>query len=125
MRTHFQSYDRQGKSGANPEPPRHVDQFWTGSAISTDARRLERHAANGATARTRCANLRMHGAGVNGAGGSRWRFTFAFGRKLLGLFGELGPTAGRAEIINTPGMDVAMRRFRRIERHPADRVDFT
>ena len=58
---------------ADPEAPRHVGQFGIGRVAGGDIDRLQRHAADRAAARPDLADLRMHRAGVDRAGGSRAR----------------------------------------------------
>jgi len=125
VRAHFQDDDGDGQGGADPETPPHVDQFGTGTSIFATGHRLEPHAANRATGRLRLPDLRMHRAGVNSAGRLRLWLALFLCQKPLRLFGELGSAAGRTEMIEVSGIGVIVRRFRRIDPHPADRVDFS
>ena len=122
VRAHFQNDHRNAQRGANPETPGHIDQFGIGAGLFGVGERLERHAADRATAGRLLPDLRVHGAGVDGAGRSLRR---EVGRreKSVRLRGEFDPAICRAEVVQPPGVVVAMRRTRRIDLHPANRID--
>src|SRR6516225_10248335 len=65
MTSHFQDHGRHRQSGADPESPRHVEQFGTWPGLA--AHRLERHTAYWAVAGCIPPNLRMHRACIDGA----------------------------------------------------------
>ena len=67
MPGHFQNHGRNCKHAADPEAAAHVDQFGARTGFFSGADRLQRHAANRAIARLRPPDLRVHGAGVDGA----------------------------------------------------------
>ena len=61
---HLEREDRHRQRRANPEAPRHVAQLGTLALLGRRQHRLQRHAADGAVARTHLAHLRVHRAGV-------------------------------------------------------------
>src|SRR3974390_664979 len=103
MRAHFQNDDGGGQSGADPEAPRHVDPFELGTSHFANGDRLERHAADRASARRRLPNLRMHRAGVNGSDRRRLWLALVLCQKLFRLLGELGTAAGRTKKVKGGG----------------------
>jgi DNA-binding FrmR family transcriptional regulator len=70
---HVENKDRRREGEADPEPPRHVGEFRLGAGIGGRQHRLERHAADRATARADLPHVRMHRAGVERAFGRRRR----------------------------------------------------
>jgi hypothetical protein len=122
---HFERNDRNRQNEADPEPPRHVDEFRARTALGRSHERLQRHAADGAITGAGLPDLWMHRAGVDrplGNGG---------GRRLLGfrtnIFGGIGckffPAFGGTEIIRATPIGMAMEARVRIDCHAADRID--
>ena len=71
---HREQQERNRQSQADPEPPRHVDEFGIGGLLLRHhGDRFEGHPADRARARTIADDLRVHGAGVRGSGRS-WFF---------------------------------------------------
>ena len=99
MAGHFEHDDRKRERKPDPEAPRHVGKLGIGAGVGGGQFGLERHAADRAGARPDLADLRMHRAGVDGAGRRRAR-RFALCRDTSrGSAGEFRAAAGRAEII--------------------------
>ena len=80
MPAHFQHEHRGGQSQANPETPLHVGEFGVGCRFGGDRHGLQCHAADRTTAGTDLADLRMHRAGEDRAGGRASGF---LGREVL------------------------------------------
>src|SRR5262249_12475434 len=100
MPTHFQHYRGSGEQSADPETARHVGEFGIRRIVEACNLRLQRHAADRAGAGSDLANLWMHRAGVDRAGGNVGlpRFRFVFAEIFGGVSFEFGPTASRAEM---------------------------
>jgi Metal-sensitive transcriptional repressor len=116
---HFQCDHRYGERETDPEPPAHVGEFRIGLRFGGDRQRLQRHAADRATARADPADLGMHRAGVDGAGRRR----FAPRRQIpVRIGGEFAPAAGAAEVEGVAVVAEPMGGGRDVDRHAADRV---
>ena len=88
---------------ATGQPPGEIDQLRVVGDLRRHAHRLERHAADRAVAWPFLHDLRMHRAGVERA--LRQRLCLALlGQIALGVRGEFGAAAGRAEIIGLAAM---------------------
>src|SRR5471032_2971898 len=95
--THFQNDRRQGKRKAYPESAGHVRKFRVGRCIEGCHFGLQRHSTDWAVSGTDLTDLRMHRASIDRAlrhSGLR----LAFVEICLGVGGEFGPAACRAEV---------------------------
>jgi hypothetical protein len=92
MGPHLEHHHGRRERERNPETARHVGELGIGPAVGRGDDRLERHAADRAGAGTGLADLGMHRAGIDGAGGRRLgRFRRAEIRR--GVRYEFGPAA--------------------------------
>ncbi len=110
----------QRQSKADPEAPRHVDEFVVRAAIGARDQGLQRHAADRAGAGADLTDLRMHRAGIDRA--FRLRLLVHRVPILVGIGPELGLAASRTEV---PGLTLvlgAIFRRLRIDVHAADGV---
>src|SRR5262249_20497411 len=120
---HLDPPHRQGQREPDPEPPSHVGELWIGSALRAHQLGLERHAADRAGARSHLADLRMHRAGVNGAGWQR-RGGSRRGREITRRVSrELVAATGGTEVIGMALVAVPVLRRMRVYRHAAYRID--
>ena len=122
MAAHFQDDGRQREHEADPEAARHVGEFRIGRRIEARDLRLQRHAADRAASRADLADLRMHRAGVDRAfrhGGLRPAVFLEIG---VGIGGEFGAAAGRAEMKGLAAVIEAVLAGRGIHGHAADGV---
>ncbi|MGY2811668.1 hypothetical protein ACVIHF_008398 [Bradyrhizobium sp. USDA 4506] len=122
MAAHLEHEHRHGQREADPEPPRHVDQFGIGTVVERDLLGLQRHAADRAAAGADLAHLGMHRTGVDGARGRR-RLLLARLEILLRVGLETLAAAAAAEQVLLALVAEAVLGGRRIDLHAADRID--
>ena len=121
MAAHLDREHRKGQRQRDPESPGHVDQFRVGRIVERDLFGLQRHAADRTTARADLPHLGVHRAGVDRAGGDRFRLALA--EIFLRIGDKFRAAAGRAEIVGTALVVVAVFCGVRIDGHAADRID--
>lgn len=118
---HFEDHDRNAERETHPESAGHVDQLRIRARVGGCELGFERHAADGATAWTGLADLRMHRAGIDRA--VRQAFLRRGLVEILPGFGnELGAAPGGAEVIRAPIVLGAVLAGPRVHRHPANGI---
>ncbi len=130
MAAHLEQEQRQGQRQTDPEPPCHINQFRIGPRHSAGHQRLQRHAADRAGTGTDLPHLRVHRAGVDGAGGNffglRRVSALQVRRIALEIVRRIGgkalAAARAAEMVFLAGVRRVMGRFERIDGHAADRI---
>ena len=121
MTSHLEDHRRKREREADPEAPRHVGEFGIGRRIEARHLGLQRHAADRAASGADLADLRMHRAGIDRAF-RRLGLRPAVAEIGVGVGGEFGAAAGRAEVMGCAVMVVAMPGGGGIDRHAADGV---
>ena len=124
MAAHLERDHRDGEREADPEAPRHVDEFGIRARRPRSRLRFERHAADRAGARADLADLRMHRAGVDRARrrGPRRRLAGCGREVARRVRDEILAAAGAAEIRCRAVVFRLVLGGRRIDRHAADRI---
>jgi hypothetical protein len=123
VRAHLEREDRKRQDQSDPEAPAHVGEFGVGSGLGARDLGFERHAADRAGAGAGLADFGVHRTGVDRALRHRIGGTRVLAEIFRRIGGELGPAAGRAEIVGVAAMLVAVLRGMRIDRHAANGIE--
>jgi hypothetical protein len=122
MAAHLDRKNRNGERQRDPESPGHVDQLRVGRIVERDLLGLQRHAAERAAAGANLLDVRMHRAGVDGAG-KRGRFGRTRLQELFRLGGKALAAARAAEQIFLAFVGEALLGRGAFDLHAADRID--
>ncbi len=121
--SHLQRHDRQGQDQSNPEAAAHVEQLDIRSGLCRCVQRLQCHAADRAASWSLLPDLRVHGAGEDGAL-RYWRWGRLLFRQIALRCGdELLSAARAAEEVWLTAAFVAVPGGRLIDLHATDRID--
>ena len=120
---HHQRENRRRERGGPPEAPRHVVQLWILDVLG-DVHRLERHPTLRAGPRSALTDLRVHRARVLGLRVTRHRRSGGVGgiEVAVGVGLESFAADRVAEVVGGAAVVDLAGGVRRIDRHPADRV---
>ena len=120
---HRQSQERNRQHRRHPEAPREIDQFGIGRIVERRRFGFERHAANGASARSFLTDLRVHRTRPDRARRRMDDRTRNVRQVAPRIGDELRPAASRTEMIIVPVVRGVMRRRRGIDGHAADGIE--
>ncbi|MNV18329.1 hypothetical protein D3C71_1091510 [compost metagenome] len=121
-RQHRQAHRRHTQRQAPPEAAAEVGQLGILALIQAGHLRLQRHAAQRAGAGAFLHDLRVHGAGVQRAGGSWFGAVRCRIQIALRVCNEFSPASIAAEVVGAAVMMGMVGRGGRVDCHAADRV---
>ena len=120
---HFQHHDGDGEHRPDPKAAGHVHQFVVDLDLGRDGDGFQGHAAFGAASGPDLADVRVHGAGVNGVGHGLGFGGRAVGQIFSRIGGEFFPAGGAAEMEGFAAVAEAVLGGCWIDFHAANRID--